>query len=205
MSSRDIGSSIVTAINTGVIRPVLFVEMQWPSGTTRAWNGVGPYTWGGNEFTGVGLFGGCSSVRESSDGRANGITLTLSGIPAGMQAIILTEHYQGRTARLWLGFMTASQTLIQDPPYELFRGRMNVASSRKGGKTATISLEIESRLIILQQKNGHRTTNEDQQERYPGDTGYRFIVGINQARPDNWGQPGNSLAARNYPPARQTY
>ena len=108
--ARDLGSTISALVQTGQLEPVIFTELAWPSGTVRMWTGVGPKTWGGNEYVGVGNLAGCSPIQESSDGRANGITLSLSGIPSDLISAMF-EHVQGRSAKVWLGFLDSAGAL----------------------------------------------------------------------------------------------
>lgn len=203
--SRDLGSTINAVIAGQSMEPAIFVDLAWPSGTVRVWTGVGSFTWGGNEYIGVGTLGGVSPIPESSDGRANGITLTLSGIDSSLISTVLGQHYQGRSGKLWLGFLNSAGALISDPPYQLFAGKMDVCSIEEGGTTSTISISIENQMIVLQQASGRRITHEDQQIDYPGDLGLEYIAAINQDRPINWGQPGGSIVSREYGSSRQTY
>lgn len=202
--SRDIGTTISALVQTGHLEPVIFTELAWPSGTVRMWTGVGPFDWGGNTYTGAGNLAGVSPIEESSDGRANGITLSLSGIPTDLVSAMF-EHMQGRSAKVWLGFLNSSGALIQNPPYQIFRGKMDVPGIEYTGKTATISISIENQMIILQQASARRWTHEDQQERHPGDLGFEYVAAINQDRPINWGQPGGSIVKREYGSSRQIY
>jgi hypothetical protein len=202
--ARDLGTTISSLVQTSALEPVIFTELAWPSGTVRMWTGIGPFVWGGNTFTGAGNLAGCSPIQESSDGRANGITLTLSGIPSDLISAMF-EHVQGRSAKVWLGFLNSAGALAQDPPYQIFKGKMDVPSIEETGETATISISIENQMIILQQASARRWTHEDQQERFPGDLGFEYVAAINQDRPINWGQPGGSVVKREYGSSRQTY
>lgn len=205
--ARDLGTDIIAEVQKPAVEPVWFLDLEWPDGTTYAWTGIGPFTWGGHEYVGVGNFASVGTIPESSDGRANGITLGLSGIPSELIALVLGAggKYQGRKARLYLGFLNSAGALVNDPPYLRFAGKMDVASIRRDGATADISLTIESRMIILQQSSGRRFTHEDQQIYHPGDLGLEYVAYINTDRKDNWGQPGSAILSRQNGASRQAF
>lgn len=204
--ARDLPSGMSAAIAAGTVQVAVFCEMEWPSATVRAWTGVGPFVWGGNTFTGVGDVGGITPAQESTDGRANGITLTLSGIPTDIVAATVGEYYQGRSANIWFGLLNSAGTaLVSTTPYNHFGGRMDVGSYQADGRTATISITVENRMVILQQANGRRRTHEDQQLDYPGDLGFEYVVSSNKEQIDNWGQPGNSIPNKMHGASRQTF
>ena len=203
--ARDIPSLVSTESQKQSVEPALFVELQWASGTVRLWSGIGSKTFGGNTFTGVGTFGGVSPVSESSDGRADGVTLTLSGVPSETIAAVLTDNYQNRPGKIWLGFLDTAGAIVATDPYLLFSGKMDVATIQESGTTATISVTLENRMIILQQASGRRYTHEDQQIDYPGDLGFEYVAALGQERAVNWGQAGPSSISRSMGSSQQVY
>jgi hypothetical protein len=189
---------MLTQISAQKLSPILLCEMDFLSGTTRLWNGVGSITWGGQTYTGAGQFGSVSPVEESTDISAKGITLSLNGIPSDIIAIALLDDYQGRAAKVWLGALNSSGAIVTDP-IQIFGGRMDVMSISDSGDTGSISLTAENRLIDLNRARERRFTDEDQQIDFPGDKGFEFVAGI-QDKPIYWGVPGQSSPAWN-PPA----
>lgn len=200
---RELSADELTVIQGKTINLALFAVFEWPSGTARAWSGIGDFTWGGETFKGLGDLSEVSPIEESSDGRAGGITLSLSGVPTEIVATVLSEHYQNRWARLYLGLLDHTGALIQDPPREIFAGKMNVASDSDDGTTSKVSISVDSRMIILQQASTRRYTHEDQQIDYPGDLGFEYVVAVNREMVDNWGAPGAPILTRDYGQSRQ--
>jgi len=203
--ARDLPSGMAAAIAAQVVNIAIFCELDWPDAPVRVWSGVGSKTFDGKTFTGVGDFGGVSSIQESSDGRANGITVSLSGIPTDVVAATLGEYYQGRDASVWFGCLDGSGALVSTLPYLHFNGFMDVGTYSADGKTATIYISLENGMDILQQSNGRRRTDEDQQREHPGDLGMEFTVSANSEQVDNWGQPGNGIPSKMHGASRQTY
>ena len=194
---RDLSTGEVSIVTGKTIRPAFFVELQWPSGTARFWSGVGPIVVGDDTYTGTGDFGSVSSMKDSSDGSINGMTLTLSGVPSDLVSTVLAENYQYRIANVSLGLLDNSGALAF-PPRAIFSGRMNVATDTDDGTSATITLSIEPRMIIIQRASNRRYTNEDQKAEYPFDTGLEYVAAVNSQAVDNWGVPIPGIAYRPY-------
>lgn len=141
---RDISAANADATAARVVRPVLLAELDFASGTLYVSNAPFNITVGGNEYQGVGHFGGISAVEEGTVLQAYAITLQLNGIPTALVATALDEHYQGRTCIVSQLYLDEGHVPIDDPVV-LFRGRMDVMRIR-AGDTASIELTAESRL-----------------------------------------------------------
>jgi hypothetical protein len=79
--SRSLDTTLAAALANSNIQPVILAVLTFRSGTVYVWSGVGPLTWGGNTYLGVGSFGNISEITEGSTVEAAGMTVTLSGIP----------------------------------------------------------------------------------------------------------------------------
>lgn len=167
------------------LSPALFALLDFQSGAVRVWSGLGTKTWDGNDYIGLGNFGSVSSVEETTDVRANSIAFQLTGVPSSLIATILSDNYQGRTAKLWIGSLDASGNVIADP-YLIFAGRMDNVEIDEGPNTSVVRVFAESRLIDLQRSKERRFTHEDQQINYSGDLGLKFMPTAN-SKPFVWG------------------
>lgn len=187
--SRELTAAIQTACAAQQVAPAYLVELVFDSAPLRLWSGVGDFTWAGKTFLGAGTFGGISEIEETAKVAANGIELTLSGIPSSMISLAMAEHYRGRRAYVWLAFFSTAgvtATLIADP-VPVFAGRMDTMRISDSGQTSAIALSCESRLIDLQRPRERRYTDEDQQELYPGDRGLEYVAGL-QDKSVFWGR-----------------
>lgn len=184
--SRDLSADNKAAAIAWKARPVLFAEFDFASGVIRVHSGRGTVSWGGYDWLGMGRFGSVTSVDENSELAKKTITYSLSGLPGDIIAIGLNEHYQGRSARLYLGFKSLTTNTLVDTPELLDQGRMNTIETEEGD-TCSVSLTSESRLSLWDRPVIRRLTNADQQSRFPGDRGFEFI---NQAaqKEINWGR-----------------
>ena len=178
MSRDGLTSGMQTAVAAGVVAPILLCEIQTASGYVRAWSGIGDLPWNGNTYNGTGNFGGVTPVQETNELQANGVSFTLSGVPAAMVSTALADMRQGRSTKLWLGaFDMTTGALIADP-YQLFWGLTDVPSIDDGAETATIGITAENRLIDLDRARTRRLTSEDQALDDPTDLGFKIVPSL---------------------------
>ena len=86
--SRSFSTSVKNALKSQTVRIVMFAELDFSSGTLYVHDGLGTYTWGGEDWLGVGDFGSISSIEEGSEISAYSINLTLSAL----ESISLTKR-----------------------------------------------------------------------------------------------------------------
>jgi len=174
--SRDLTSGANTAAQAEVVRPVLMCKLEFDGGDVLANSSPYTITYDSDDYLGVGNMGNVSNVQESPSLSAQGITLTLSGIPSDYISISLSEDYQGRTGTIFLAFLDEDHALIDDP-LPMFIGRMDTMSIEIGD-SASILLAVENRLADWHRPRIRRFTHEDQQQEYPGDTGLEYVAKI---------------------------
>src|SRR5262249_7095233 len=154
------------ALTSGTCYPALLVAMEWASGTTRFWSGLGDRDFLGETFEGAGDLLSITTVEETVDLRADGITITLNGVNPAVLALALEEGRQGKPVTVWIAFLDAAEALLDDP-YVLFEGRVDVPKIRPGPKDGTVSVTVENVLIDFQRARRSRYTPEDQKARFP--------------------------------------
>lgn len=162
------------------VAPVVFCELEFDSGTLHLWSGLGTIDWDGDTYTGAGNVMDLTPVEETVEVRAAGVELTLSALPAATVALALLDARQGNKGRFWLGFLDSTGAIIADP-YPVFVGLLDVPSMNEQGDTADLKISYENRLIGLLKANDRRYTPEDQHVDHPGDTGFDFVAGLQDA------------------------
>jgi hypothetical protein len=170
---RVMGDAIVAQLRKDV-RPFILSAIQFADQWFRVWSGVGSLVSGGNTYVGVGMLGKVSTISETTDVQANGISLSLSGVPSSIAAEALGQCRQGMPVTLSLGLMDTNWSVI-DTPVPLFRGRMDTAAINEGADTCEIVVTAESRMIDLRRARVRRYTDDDQQRTSPGDRGFEFV------------------------------
>lgn len=164
--------------------PIALVEIGFASGTVRLWSGIGDLSWGGNTFNGAGTLGKISPISEAAEMQANGISLTLSGIPTNLLNYCLSEVRPSKKVRVWLGAMAPDNTVIVDP-YLAFVGYTDVPTMEDNGESCSISISCEPRWIDRRSRVW-RYTDQDQSILSPTDTGFRFTKDC--SKPFYWGK-----------------
>ena len=178
MSERELTDAVKAEIAKPLVRLAAFGELIFDDGVVRLWTGLGPIVFRGETYTGAGNLVGMSAVVESGgDVKATNIGLTLSGIDKELLAVVALEHFQGRPASVWIAMFDENWHLIPDEIL-LFKGKMDYPIFEKTGQTMSITVFVESQLIDLERPRLRRRTDADQQELYPGDTGLRFVAGL---------------------------
>ena len=180
--------NLTTALNNEFIStemsPFLAIDLAFEGGNFLTWTGYGDIQFGGNTYIGSGDIVNVGAINESSEIKANGIQITLSGIPSDLISSALIDPYQGRTAKLFLGII--NDGIVVADPYMIFKGSMDLMTIDDAGESATIALTAESRLIDLDRARERRFTSEDQKIDYPNDKGLEFITSL-QEKAIVWG------------------
>ena len=123
--ARSLTSGMINEVSASELKPLFLVKAEFDSGDVTFWTGYGPLEWNGDTYTGSGQLLSIDQIRETQELVAQGVDLTLSGIPQELIAIALAEQYQGRPLSIWFACMDSNNTIIADP-YMFFRGFMDI-------------------------------------------------------------------------------
>lgn len=190
--SRNLTAAVISAMQSAQVTPVIFVQAAFASGTIYVWSGIGTITWNSQAWVGVGKLGKISPIQETTRNQAKGVTLELSGIPSDILTDVLTEVRPQYQCFIWVGYLDAIGNVIANPETR-FAGRMDVVRLTEGGSTATIQINVESKLIDLNRARERHYTHQDQQIDYPGDNGFIYVNGI-QELAILWGSSGTPIS-----------
>ena len=175
--SRGLTAGIQAEKAKRIVTVAIFAEIEFISGTTRVWSGIGDKLLGGDTFKGLGDLGSISTIEETDDVKASSIELTLSGIPSATLSLAIGDSRQGKTATIWLAFLDSALAIIADEII-LFRGRTDVPTIIEGGETSSMSMRVENHLLDLKRASNHRYTREEQRETYPADLFFNFVPSL---------------------------
>jgi len=174
--SRGLSTDQQTAVAAPVVRPIMFVRMDFASQPVRVHTSIGDLTIFGEVYKGVGNLGSIAPLKEGTLPRSYGAQFTISGVDPALVATITTEHYRGRDIRVYVGFLDSDHKVIGTPIQE-WRGRMDYCDTAIGA-TASVTLNAESRLADCDRARTRRYSHEDQQDLYPGDLGFEFVTAM---------------------------
>ena len=183
---RELTTAFKNAAIATEVRIAYFVEMEWDGGTTRVWSGYGDFSWDSKTWSGVGDLGSISVITETTDVKAAGVTLALSGIPSSIVSLVLSDDYHGRPVTIWIGLFDSAWAVIANP-YEVFGGKMDVCEIDERGEEATVKIYCENSLVDLKKARTRRYTDVDQQGEFSGDKFFEFVPDI-QDKTILWGQ-----------------
>jgi hypothetical protein len=191
--SRTIPATLIASTTAPQLSPFFATSLDFDAGTVRYWTGYGTITIGSATYAGIGAFSSISTIEETEDLSARGLPIDLTGVPNDLVAAALNEPYQGRTAAVRFGTLNADTGAVIES-ITIFSGRMDTMAISNDGKSATIGIQIESKLVDFQRTRESRYTHEEQLRRYPADMGLEYVAGL-QDKVIYWGN-ANATAFR---------
>lgn len=189
--SRGLTAAVAAALSAQLVRPVMFFEAEFSSGTLRLWTGLGATAWDGKSWIGAGQLLGISPIDETAEVIASGFVVTIAGVPLEYVSLCISDAQQGLPGRMWLGVLDEAGAVVADPSLAT-AGRLDVPTLTDDAESCTITISYESRLIDLTRPREWRYTHESQLALYPGDVGFWYQALIQDAEVV-WGAPGVPL------------
>src|SRR5688572_2112158 len=123
MSARALTAGVLASINSGHIKPLFLVDVEFKNGShARLFTGYGEIQFNGHTWTGGGHLLRISAVQEVSELNAINFTVSINGNVTELAQAALAQVQRGRPGTVWLGFLDANNELIADP-YIAFSGR----------------------------------------------------------------------------------
>lgn len=180
MTERSIDSNLKASSQSPVHAYVLFVALDFPSGTVRLHNGIGTYRFGGEDYLGVGALGGVDAVEESVELSPPEVNLILSSVDKDIISAVRTDNVYGRQGLVYMGAVDEEGALLGTPDLWI-RGRMTKKALILGNENA-VSVTVESSSAKFKRRNNKRYTLEDHQADYPGDKFFEFLPYVKDAR-----------------------
>jgi len=170
--------------------PVILYEAELTSTTVRYAGANRNYTVNGNIFYGVADLISVSKINETTEIKANGITVRLSGIDPTQLNTVQTEITQGKKINILMGFAKGDDGDLIDDPINLFTGFVDTPTIQMSDTDIAINITAENKLIDLQRARTLRYTDATQQELFAGDLGLEFVAILNDIEIP-WGQAGD--------------
>lgn len=186
--TRAMASGNVAHINSRQTHPVMMANFQFTgSGPVYVHSGLGTITYDGNNYVGVGNYGGVEGLEETEALVPAPVRLSLSGLTSEFFTEALNAANYGDRVTLYVGYRDDVGQLI-DEPWIFYRGRVVSSQLTKGSENRVI-ITIQHVLAILRKKTNTRYTDEEQQRRYPGDNAFKHVEKVADITL-NWGRRG---------------
>lgn len=177
--SRTLTSAAATALQAGNVPLAVFVELQLPSGSLYLCNAGHSREWNGHTWLGGGQFAGLQPIEEGVAPAAASLALVITGIETAYVSSIMTEHYQGLPAYIWIAPLDDDYDVIADPVLA-FSGRMDGPAITLGER-AEIQITLENRWADWDRPRIRRFNDADQQSEYAGDKGFEYAEAMESA------------------------
>lgn len=168
---REITTTNQNQVSADYLEQVLLLKLDF-SDPAYIHSSFGELVFDGNTYIGVGDFGAISTLREQAKLGPAPLELALSGVnPLLIQESLDSTEYRA-TVTLYEGYRQDDGTLADDP-WVVWSGWWEHASMSLGANNA-IRATAQHDLSILNEKDGSRYSDEDQQQLYSGDVGFEF-------------------------------
>lgn len=186
MTARDVTPAVSTALGEPEGAPRWLIEIEFDSGTTRLWNGLGDLSALGQTWTGAGRLLGMDPIQETQQTVASGVRMELLIVPTpeipdapdAFLNIALSEEYQGRPVTIYQAQFDPDTLALIDDPFPRFSGRLDVMQDSEMPGAALLRVTAENRLVDLERPRRRTYTPEDQKAIYPADTFFDEVAAI---------------------------
>ena len=136
MPARDLSAGVTARLGDRVVYPAMLYEGTFYSGgaevLVNAWTGFGALSWNGKTWLGQGNLLGVSSIEESTDIRAIGFDVTLTGVKSSNISLALQSGRQGKPGKIWLALF--------EPNYVDFDFTRGTIEAQVGAGVATLDV-----------------------------------------------------------------
>ena len=126
--ARGLTSSIKTELATGVIDPVLLVEIEFGTPvylTNAPFDITSSVSGSSRTYLTNGHLKNITGINETNKPTKNSLQLTLSGVDQTYISIALSENIINKEVYIYRGFLDANNALISDPFYYFLEQSMN--------------------------------------------------------------------------------
>jgi len=176
--ARGLTSAVKTELATGVIDPVLLIELGFSTPvylTNASFDLTSSVSGSSRTYLSNGHLKNISGVNETNKPTKNTLALTLSGVDQTYISIALSENIINSDVYIYRGFLDTNNALIADP-FLLFFGTIDEYKISDNTDTSNITLQITSHWGNFSKSSGRVTTDNSQQRFFSGDKGMEFAA-----------------------------
>ena len=183
---RSLNPSTISMLKSHTVRLEYLYVGEFKNSTLRLWTGIGDLSHDGHIWLGNGWLQSPGQFSSSTEVRAYGASVQLSGLSIDVVYLLLNEVQQKNTGTVYVAALDSDESIIET--IQLFTGYTDKVeiTEKDSGSTAVIS--YESPLIRLTNAREKRWTDQAQQADYTGDRGFEYMSYLQQQRV-YWGQP----------------
>jgi|TARA_A100001391_G_scaffold142588_2_gene100334 hypothetical protein len=175
--ARTLGTDFSAQLESSSFTPFYAISIAFSPNKLNLWTGYNDLFFDSETYVGSGNLLLISNIEETSDIKATGMSISLSGLDSNILAEILTEDVQGTSVEVYFGVLTTTdnQTVLVDDPYKVFDGFIDTMTIAESGEESTVRVTVENKLITLEKAKSKRYTDQDQKQLFPTDKGLEFV------------------------------
>jgi|TARA_R100000081_G_C4700069_1_gene107152 hypothetical protein len=176
--ARGLTSAVKTELATGVIDPVLLIELGFGTPvylTNASFDLTSSVSGSSRTYLSNGHLKSISGINETNKPTKNTLALTLSGVDQTYISIALSENIINSDVYIYRGFLDTNNALISDP-FLLFFGTIDEYKISDNTDTSNLTLQITSHWGNFSKSSGRVTTDNSQQRFFSGDKGMEFAA-----------------------------
>ena len=172
---RGIAPATLIELAKDKLRPAWFIAVEFTTGWRYYWSGVGPKDWNGVTWTAAAAQGVLSGIVGSEEARADNISVGLANVDPAVVADVLANVSPRLSALIYLGCLDDAEALIVDPSL-IFSGLTSVPVIKDDAVSVDVSIDLDSRYVLLNRKRVRRYSHADQLAAFPDDPGFEYVV-----------------------------
>ena len=138
-----------------------------------AHTGIGEIVYDGNTYVGVGEFGSIGESRESENIGPMQMDISLAAPNGTYMGEALEAGTYGDAITLYAAYRDSAGGIVEDP-WVIWSGWYEFATVRLGDSNV-VTISGQHDLSVLNEIDGSRFTDEDQQARFTGDVAFEHI------------------------------
>lgn len=192
-------SGLLAALRKGSVARHHFFYMDHSQDPLYAWDGVGVFTYGGNDYLGVAGYVQIEGVSDSGDIQNHDIYVTLNGAgvtqfaDAGIRqacvdigpALATTDlNIRGRAATVKVLWIAEDGTIVDS--LLVVKGKGDIVKISKPDDTFVIKARIAPPVAAWDSPPRAYYTSEDQAEKFAGDTGFDYVADLQNVSVSGW-------------------
>lgn len=193
---KTIDADVYNAMSGSILQPAMLIDLLLDE-PLYLWTGVGDLEYESQTYKGTGAFGTISTSDTDSSLSANGISLTLSGVPTDVLQFALSPNYRNKKVVVNIVLFDSDGMLVGGNRF--YVGRIDVVNISKSGEENIITVNVENHLINFSRPLIRRYNQEDQQLFVDNtDIGFEYISKINGDIAFNWGNASLILRQKTF-------
>ena len=174
--ARGLSSSVKTELATGVIDPVVLVEIGFATPiylTNASFDLTSSVSGTSRTYLSNGHLRSITGVNETNTPTKNSLSLSLSGVDQTYISVALSENIINDNVYIYRGYLDTNNALISDP-FLLFYGTIDEYKISDNTTTSNLILTVTSHWGNFSKTSGRTTTDNSQKRFFSSDKGMEF-------------------------------